>query len=143
MRKWLTGAILFVAALGGSAPAHAYDQVFDKTVPLSAGGALILENVNGNVEIHAWDRQEVQIHAVKSARRSSADLGLVTIEVKVVSGKVQVITHYPPDQGVDVGVEYNVQVPRRVLLENITTVNGNVRVTDVDGAGLLHTVNGD
>jgi len=86
MKNWLTGAILFVAALAGSAPAKAYDQVYDKTVPLAAGGALILQNVNGSVEVRAWDRPEVQIHAVKSARRSVADLELVTIEVKSASG---------------------------------------------------------
>lgn len=142
MRKWITGAVLFVATVAGSAPARAKDQAYDKTVPLAAGGALILENVNGSVEVSAWDRPEVRIHAVKSARRT-ADLDLVTIEVKAVSGKVEVYTRYPSDQGVDVSVEYKIQVPRRVMLENITTVNGNVRVTDVDGGGQLRTVNGD
>jgi DUF4097 and DUF4098 domain-containing protein YvlB len=143
MRKWITGAVLFVAAMTGSAPARAIDQIYDKTVPLGTGGALVLQNVNGSVEVHAWDRQEVQIHAVKSARRSVADLDLVTIEVKAVAGKVEVLTRYPSDEGVDVSVQYKIQVPRRVMLENITTVNGNVRVTDVDGGGQLRTVNGD
>ncbi len=143
MRKWLAGAILFVVALAVSAPARAYDQIFEKTVPLAAGGSLILENVNGSVEVRAWDRPEVQIHAVKTARRSTADLDLVTIEVKVVSGKVEVQTRYPSDEGVDVTVDYKIQVPRRVMLENITTVNGNVRISDVEGGGQLHTVNGD
>lgn len=143
MRKWLTGAILFTLALVGSAQARPYDQVYEKTMPLAAGGTVRLENVNGTVSVSAWDREEVEIHAVKTARRSSADLNLVDIEVKSTGGRVEVNTRYPSDQGVDVTVEYKIHVPRRVQLESVATVNGNVRVTDVDGGGQLHTVNGD
>jgi hypothetical protein len=143
MRKWIAGAILFAAALMISGRASAYDEVYEKVVPLSAGGALHLENVNGSVDVSAWDREEVEIHAVKTARRSSADLALVKIETSTAPGRVDVATRYPADEGVDVTVEYKIHVPRRALLETIATVNGNVRVTDVDGGGQLRTVNGD
>jgi DUF4097 and DUF4098 domain-containing protein YvlB len=135
MRKWIAGAILFAAALMISGRASAYDEVYEKVVPLSAGGALHLENVNGSVDVSAWDREEVEIHAVKTARRSSADLALVKIETSTAPGRVDVATRYPADEGVDVTVEYKIHVPRRALLETIATVNGNVRVTDVDGGG--------
>lgn len=143
MRKWLAAAIFLTIGLVCVAPANAYDQVYDKTVPLPAGGTVHLENVNGSVDVRAWDREEVEVYAVKTARRDSADLNKVNIELKVSGGRVDVATHYPSDQGVDVTVEYHIHVPRRVLLESIATVNGSVRVTDVDGSGQLRTVNGD
>jgi hypothetical protein len=143
MRKWLAGIIALTAAVICAIPAQAYEQAYEKTVPLAAGGALHLENVNGSVDVRAWDRAEVQIYAVKRAGRSDADLALVNIDVESALGRVNIVTRYPSDQGVDVSVDYHIRVPRRVLLENITTVNGAIRVTDVDGGGVLHTVNGD
>ena len=143
MRKWLAGIVVFTAAVIGGLPTQAYEQAYEKTVPLATGGALHLENVNGSVEVRAWDRAEVEIYAVKRAGRSDADLALVNIDVESTLGRVNIVTRYPPDQGVDVSVEYHIRVPRRVLLENITTVNGTIHVTDVDGGGKLHTVNGD
>jgi DUF4097 and DUF4098 domain-containing protein YvlB len=143
MRKWFAAVTLFAGAMIFSGTARAYDQVYERVVPFSPGGTLHLENVNGSVDVRAWDRNEVEIHAVKSARRSAADLDLVSIETKSTPGRVDVSTKYPPDQGVDVTVEYQIHVPRRALLETIATVNGNVRVTDVDGSGQLRTVNGD
>jgi DUF4097 and DUF4098 domain-containing protein YvlB len=143
MRKWFAGATLIAAALICSGTARAYDEVYEKVVPLPVGGTLHLENVNGTVDVRAWDRDEVEIHAVKTARRNSGDLALVYIETNTVGGRLDISTRYPADQSVDVSVEYSIRVPRRIFLETIATVNGNVRVTDVEGSGQLRTVNGD
>jgi hypothetical protein len=143
MRKWLAGIIVLTAVVIFGLPAEAYEQAYEKTVPLAAGGALHLENVNGSIDVRAWDRAEVQIYAVKRAGRSNDDLALVNIDVESTLGRVSIVTRYPSDQGVDVSVDYRIRVPRRVMLENITTVNGVIHVTDVDGGGQLHTVNGD
>jgi DUF4097 and DUF4098 domain-containing protein YvlB len=142
MRKWLAGAVVLMAALVLMAPAEAYTQNFDKTIPLGEGGTLRVENVNGVVDVRAWDRSDVEILAVKSTARNAEDLDRVNIQVENGPGWIHVVTQYPQDQGVDVAVDYVVNVPRRVLLQSIATVNGDVRVTDVDGSGSLQTVNG-
>ncbi len=62
----LAAAIL---ALLMSIPVHAeVTQEFHKTVPLSADGRVSLSNINGDVEITGWNKSEVQIDAVKTAR---------------------------------------------------------------------------
>jgi DUF4097 and DUF4098 domain-containing protein YvlB len=136
-------AALLLATLALGAPARAFDQTYQKTVALPSGGTLHLENVNGPVDIRAWDRESVEIYAVKKALRSASDLDLVGINVKSGAGRVEINTQYPVDQGVDVTVEYKVMVPRHVTLENITTINGTIQISGVEGTGLLHTVNGD
>ena len=35
----------------------------DKTLPLRANGTVKLESHNGTVNVHAWDRAEIEIHA--------------------------------------------------------------------------------
>ena len=73
MRKVQLAMILAVAIVC-ALPARAANETFDKTYPLSPGGAFALQNVNGTVEISGWDRNEVQIHAVKTAEHDAGDL---------------------------------------------------------------------
>jgi DUF4097 and DUF4098 domain-containing protein YvlB len=141
MRKSLLG-IIGIALLAFVAPAGAKDQTITKTVPFVRGGALRIENVNGSVEIRGWDRDEIEIRAVKSALRSE-DLDLVQVEIKPTADRVEIETRYPADQGVNVSVEYVIHVPRRVVIESAATVNGAVRVSGVKGSGELRSVNGD
>lgn len=143
MRNWIAGLTLAVAGLLCVIPIQAADQTYSKTVPLANGGVVSLENVNGSVELRGWDRDAVEIHAVKTARRAASDLDRVEIEVRSQPGRVEILTRYPKDQGVDVSVEYEVRVPKRAVLEHVATVNGNVRISGVAGGGDLRTVNGN
>lgn len=119
-------------------------QTFDRTISLAPGGSLAIENVNGPVTIVGWDRDAVEIHAVKTASsRTFADLLRVRIDVAATPGLVQVNTIDPHEDGVEVAVDYTVRVPRRVLLQEVATVNGTVRVTGVNTEGKLNSVNGD
>ena len=55
-------------------------EEFHKTVSLNASGRVSLENINGNVEITGWDRNEVQIDAAVHG----ADLYLTHVSQRVV-----------------------------------------------------------
>jgi len=136
----LAGAALAACA---QAPQPQLREVFDRTVPLASGGSFALENVNGAVTVTGWDREAVEIRAVKTTSHAATDLLQVQIEVAAVPGRVAVDTVNPPDGGAEVNVAYSVRVPRRVLLQHVSTVNGTVRVTGVESAGTLRSVNGD
>jgi hypothetical protein len=141
MRRLLVGLALALAFT--AAPCFAFDDVFQQTYGLPAGGSLQLQNVNGSVEVRGWDRNEVEVRAVKSSRHNAQDLGRVRIDVDARPGSVSIETRYPQDEGVEVYVEYRIRVPRRVRLDRVTTVNGALRVFGVDATGDLHTVNGN
>jgi len=126
-----------------SAPAFADDQIFDQTYPLPPGGTFMLENVNGSVQVDGWERDEVEVRAIKTAHRNREDLDRVKIEVETMPGEVAVRTRYPQGTGVDVAVDYRVHVPSRVLLAGVETVNGSVLVRGVEGSGRLRSVNGN
>src|SRR5450756_1445858 len=84
---------LFALLLATSAHAQV-TQDFHRTVPLSADGRVSLDNINGNVEITGWDRDEVQIDAVKKARDQQR-LDEARIEVNTGSDSVEIKTRYP------------------------------------------------
>jgi putative adhesin len=121
----------------------AADELFKQTYPLPPGGSFLLENVNGSVHVDGWERDEVEVSAVKTAQSDQHDLDLVRIEVDSKPGQIAVHTRYPKGQGVEVAVEYHVHVPYRVLLGSVQTVNGSVMVRGIEGAGELRSVNGN
>ncbi|HTV58435.1 MAG TPA: DUF4097 family beta strand repeat-containing protein [Verrucomicrobiae bacterium] len=135
-------AIACVLGMAGTSWA-ATNELFHKIVPLNSGGSFLLENVNGSVQVEGWDRNEVEVSAVKSSDTDPGELGQVKIEVDSVPGKVAVRTRYPNGQGADVAVEYRVHVPYKVLLGSVETVNGSVLVRGVEGSGDLKSVNGN
>ncbi len=143
MRRLALALVALAAAFLLALPGYAFDEIFEQTYPLAAGGRLQLQNVNGSVQVSGWDRDAVEVHAVKSARRDPSDLARVQIVVTVAPQEITVETRYPHDQGVEVSVDYNIRVPRRVLLRQVATVNGAVRVTGVEASGELRSVNGD
>jgi hypothetical protein len=126
-----------------SFPSFANQDIFQKTYALQPGGSFLLENVNGSVQVDGWDRDEVEVYAVKTAENDPRDTDQVQIEVESHPGQVVVHTRYPKGAGAEVAVEYHVHVPYRVLLGNIKTVNGSVLVHGVKGGGDLHSVNGN
>ena len=124
-------------------PGLAFNKTFNETVPLQAGGTFELQNVNGTVELQGWDRNEIEIHAVKTAKQKESDLERVSIDVNAKPSAVSVITRYPQNEGVEVAVEYTVHVPRNARVERLGTVNGTLRVSSLENVGDLRTVNGN
>lgn len=133
----------------GSALAGAkYEETVDQSYPLAAGGSLSLENINGNVSIEVWARDEVRVYAVKSA--SSTEL-LDRLEVKVSGGAndMRIDTLYPSMRGSEAErgnftkVEYTITVPRAATLADIELVNGNLTVVGVEGGIDAESVNGN
>jgi hypothetical protein len=74
------------------APGFAISKDFDQNYPLQPGGSFELQNVNGTVEVDGWDRDAVEVHAIKTAKVKEADLDRVSIEVDAKPSAVSVIT---------------------------------------------------
>jgi hypothetical protein len=145
-RRVLLAAFVLNVALAFCATAGlAITKDFDQTYSLERGGSFELQNVNGPVEVEGWDRDAVEVHAVKTAKGSAtaSDLARVTIEVDATPRGVSVQTHYPQNEGVEVAVDYVIHVPHSARVEHLGTVNGALRVAGVDVVEDLRTVNGN
>ena len=142
--------VLFLAAAWGFT-GERFEELFEQSYPLARGGAVSLDNVNGNVSIEVWERDEVAVHAVKSA--SSREL-LEQLRVEVASDgtDVRVRTEYPSSRGWDddeehrnrhMSVQYTLTVPRFARIEDVDLVNGNLSIVGVEGGMEAETVNGN
>jgi hypothetical protein len=145
LRPHLRTAVLFILALtiGSAAPVFASSKDFNHSYPLQPGGSFELQNVNGPVQVEGWDRDVIEIHAVKIAKEKESDLDRVSIEVNAKPNDVSVITRYPQNEGVEVAVEYMIRVPHGARVERIGTVNGTLKIAGVESVEELRTVNGN
>jgi Putative adhesin len=145
LRHVLRATALLVLALGvaWAVPSYAISKEFNQSYPLQPGGSFELQNVNGTVDVQGWDRNEIEVHAVKTAKQKESDLERVSIEVDAKPNAVSITTRYPQNEGVEVAVEYIVHVPHGARVEHVGTVNGALRISGVETVEDLHTVNGD
>ncbi|MDX2437908.1 MAG: hypothetical protein QNL88_12750 [Acidobacteriota bacterium] len=146
--------VLLIAAAWGFAY-EKYESIVDETVALSPGGTVSLENINGDVTIEVWDRDEVRVYALKTAS-SQELLDALKVEINPNPASVQIDTEYPSSRGYrDDGsdhneraqrhmkVEYTLTVPRWAVIDDVDLVNGSLMITGVQGGIDAETVNGD
>ncbi|HEU0369603.1 MAG TPA: hypothetical protein VFR42_10350, partial [Candidatus Acidoferrum sp.] len=144
LRELLVAAVVLSFALAVSAvPGFAISKEFNQSYTLQPGGTFELQNVNGTVEVQGWDKDEVEVHAVKTAKVRESDLERVAIDVHAQANRIAVLTRYPQNEGVEVAVEYTIHVPHGAKVEHLGTVNGTLRVAGVSEVDELHTVNGN
>src|SRR5215813_4676106 len=144
LRKLVVPAVALLFALAIAAvPGFAISKEFNQSYALQPGGTFELQNVNGTVEVQGWDKNVVEVRAVKTAKVRESDLERVAIDVQAKSDGIAIMTRYPQNEGVEVAVEYTVHVPHGAKVEHLGTVNGTLRVAGVSEVDELHTVNGN
>ncbi|HME36426.1 MAG TPA: DUF4097 family beta strand repeat-containing protein [Candidatus Sulfotelmatobacter sp.] len=153
---WL-GTVLgtVCAVLALALGAHAFDhggsltEEFHQTYALTAGGRIELDNINGDVHISSWDRNEVKVDAVKYAD-SKERLDEAKIEIDSRSDSLSIRTKYPDHDHTwnwgshnnPAGVEYTLTVPRTARLDEIKLINGALDVSGVSGEVNASLING-
>ncbi|MGB6384943.1 MAG: DUF4097 family beta strand repeat-containing protein [Terriglobales bacterium] len=148
----MSAFLLISSAAQGSDGNGKLTEEFHKVYPFSAQGRIQIENINGPVHITGWDRDEVQVDAVKSAW-SKERLDEAKIDIRADQNELSIRTEYPGhDRTFNFGsdderhnpasVEYTITVPRQARLDEIKLVNGRLDVKDVSGEVHASCVNG-
>src|ERR1035437_8727247 len=87
---------------------------FRASYSLGPNGRVAIQNLYGDVQITAWDRDEVLVEGTK---------------------------HFA-DAGQAASVEYHIMVPRGANLENVKLINGGLSLSGMTGAVKASSVNG-
>jgi DUF4097 and DUF4098 domain-containing protein YvlB len=142
-------ALLLVAQGQASDRGRAFTEEFHQSYPLSAGGQIDLENINGPVHITAWDRNEVKVDAIKYADRKEH---LAEAQIRVDAGKdrISIHTEYRDHDRTfnhsgwnnPASVEYTLMVPRSARLDEIKLINGALDIHGVAGEVRASCING-
>jgi hypothetical protein len=123
LRSALRATALVVLSLAAvwTVPSFAISKEFNQSYPLQPGGSLELQNVNGTVDVQGWDRNEIEVHAVKTAKHKESDLERVSIEVDAKPDAISIATRYPQNEGVEVAVEYTIHARNELILGGTAT----------------------
>ena len=127
-------------------------EEFHQSYPLTLTGRVNISNINGDVHISAWDRNEVKIDAVKRAYNRER-LSEATIDITNTADSVSIKTKYPernPNfdgrnwsrENNPASVEYTLTVPRGARIEGVSLVNGSLDIEGVQGEVRASLVNG-
>src|ERR1051325_11800144 len=137
---FLTGVL---GTLGPSYGGSSFRDEFHQTYAFDAHGRVALENINGDVHITAWDRNEVQVDAAKRAS-SQERLDDARIVVHAARGSIVIKTHYPGQGNSEhpAIVDYTVKVPRMACLDQVKLVNGTLEISGMKGEVRASSVSG-
>jgi len=145
----LCALLTFALAAHASDHRGALTEEFHQTFAITADGRIELDNINGDVHISSWDRNEVKVDAVKYADTKER-LDEAKIEVDAGKDYVSIHTKYPGhDHNWNWGshnnpasVEYTLTVPRTASLDEIKLINGALDVNGISGEVRASCING-
>ncbi len=146
MLKRIVFGVVWTVVIGAAVMAVAeqpYEEYFDQTYPAAAGVRVSLENINGDVSVDVWDRDEVRVEAVKKSDDAEL-LAKMKIEVEATQHSIDIETDLPSNRrnGVHMSVEYTLTVPRNAFTE-MELVNGSLQIQGVQGGVEVDCVNGN
>ncbi|NVJ67357.1 MAG: DUF4097 family beta strand repeat protein [Gammaproteobacteria bacterium] len=123
------------------------EREFSQSYNFDAKGSVRVENVNGNIDIEGWDRNEIKLEYVASADNKD-DLERIEVDVDASNDRFSVNVEYKKKSswfgwgGSSGEVEFRLKVPHGVSLKMIDSVNGNISINEVHGDIKSETVNG-
>jgi DUF4097 and DUF4098 domain-containing protein YvlB len=141
--------LAFAVSANASDHSGSMTEEFHHTYALPADGRVELDNINGDVHITSWDRNEVKVDAVKYAN-SKERLDAAKIEIDARANSVAISTKYPDQNQTfnwgshnnPAGVEYTLTVPRTARLDEIKLINGELDINGVSGEVHASCING-
>jgi len=105
---------------------------FRANVSLAFGGSLELNNVNGTVRIEAWDKDVVEVRAVKTTTEKESNLDRVSIDVDSRRRGFPFPRATRRKRAWKWRWTIRCTCRGAAQVTHVNTVNGSLRVTDLD-----------
>jgi hypothetical protein len=124
-------------------PAFGEQRVWEKRFELIPGGHVSVVNVQGSVLVEGWDRAEVEATVAMRSEVPTDQLDDVQVAVEASRDGVAFHTLYPSGLDTPIRVDYRLRVPRQVRLDELSTLEGDIVVHEVEGTMAAHNLHGD
>jgi DUF4097 and DUF4098 domain-containing protein YvlB len=156
-RTWMSKTALAVGllllAFAFAAAKEKYEEKFEKTVPLPAGGKVHISNISGDINIATWGQDQVKIDALKvstadTPAKAKENAGKVTIEVTTEGNILRIETKYPKSEklwkgeSLNVSVAYNLTIPAGAAVK-ANNISGDVTAENLGGTADIGAVSGE
>jgi type VI protein secretion system component Hcp len=118
-----------------------FTEDFSHTYELTADGRISVESFNGSIEVIGWNKDEVEITGTKYAN-SQELLDAVKVNIVDTDSSIHVRAVRPSARRGNMGVRFVIHAPKVVDLDRLTSSNGSITVTGIDGDARVETSNG-
>jgi DUF4097 and DUF4098 domain-containing protein YvlB len=125
-------------------------ETFEQSYPFSREGTVKISNINGSITLKAWDKDQIQLSVVKSAKTKE---GLADLEVKIDADQnhFEIEARYERGQwlgskdeiGSNSRIDMTLSVPKNAILDEIGTVNGRIDLSGFSNRTKVSAVNGE
>ena len=115
-------------------------EEFHETYTVDSDTPVSVQNVNGSIKVSTWNKDYVDVYAVKKTRHGQDDLDRVKIEVHT-NGELRIETHRLEKRD-HVSVEYTLKVPKNVPVKKLQSTNGSIELRGTAGDTDVLTTNG-
>lgn len=113
---------------------------FHDTFQPIKGCKLNVHNRNGKIEIKSWKENYIDISAILGTNKSEKEFEKIEIEVLDEDGCTIKTTAL--EKNPRVSVQYEIKVPKGVIINEINSSNGEIIIIDCEGEMNLDTSNG-
>jgi hypothetical protein len=126
------------------------ESEFHRTLDLESGGAVLLDNADGDIEISGWEEEEVDVVAYRrrdlppeaglyflSGRFSFAD-----IQMQKIGETINIKTAQEGSGGKGSIVDYVLKVPRSVRLDRVGNGRGDILISGLYGQAVVEAKKG-
>lgn len=132
----IRNTMLAAAILAAVAAPAAAQQTLTKRASVASDVTIEVSNVQGSVEISAWDKDEVELVAELESDKDELEFEATTRKVRIEVDRP--VSRYGRDQD---DAHLTLRVPRAARLD-VDTVSADITVAGVRGAQTLQSVSG-
>jgi len=111
-----------------------------KTFKVNDNTELVVNNINGSVNIKGWDKDYVDVSVTKKSTQGSESLEDVQVTMNL--NKVLSIMTKELKKNPKVSVNIEINVPKNLKISNIESSNGSISITEAGETGIVKTSNG-
>jgi hypothetical protein len=115
-------------------------QELRRSFDLRPGATVSLENISGDITITSWAEPRAEVVAVKTGPAEQLDD--VDIAIDAQPSRLGIRTIYPERGSSQVSVSFSLKVPRRVNLDAIKSISGDVEIAEIEGRVVASSVSG-
>lgn len=150
MMKKVIDTAIFLMSLIMAAPLLAdVSKTESKSYGLDKDASVSIENINGNILIVGWDRNEALLEYTKTAG-DQENFDNIEVTVDSSSRRFAVEVDFKKQQsgwsfgrrGASGKVDFTLKVPHTVYLKSVESVNGRISIDSIKGDIRSATVNG-
>lgn len=107
---------------------------------VSAGTQVTVLNgdLNGNIKVETWGKDHVELTWTRSTTWGKAELDNADVKVTEAPGRLDVETKLL-GKNAKVSVNYDIKLPKNVLLAKVTASDGNISIAGTNGDTIIVT----